>query len=96
MTKYQQYFQQMLVQNKEAFDSFKEIHDKYLLDPDAWQDKFNQEGYLIQDIIRDYENRLCGHSESSGYSKFTTNLAEKFQAEVLKMFPKINSIGLIL
>ena len=93
MTKYQKYFEEMLSQNKELFTEFKEIHDKYATEPDVWREIFNQQGQEVLDVIRRYENRLCGHSESSGYSKFTTNLADKFQEKVMELFPKINAVG---
>jgi hypothetical protein len=93
MTKYQKYFEEMLAQNKELFTEFKEIHDKFDADPDVWRETFNQQGQEVLDVIRRYENRLCGHSESSGYSKFTTNLADKFQEKVKEFFPRINAVG---
>lgn len=93
MTKYQQYLQDMLAQNKELFDRFKTIHDSYSQNPQKWQSELNQVGYEVQDVIRRYENRLCGHSETSGYGKFTTKLANKFQEEVRSIFPNIDAIG---
>jgi hypothetical protein len=36
---------------------------------------------------------LCAGSENGGYGKFSTKLSEKFQALILKNFPKYNSIG---
>lgn len=84
----------MLDQNKELFDSFRKIHDQYALDPESWQEKFNEEGQKVLDVIRKYENRLCSRSEGSGFAKFTGNLSEKFQAEVRILFPKIDYIGL--
>ncbi len=95
MTKTQKVVVDMLEHNKELFDCFREIHDKFALDPEPNRDKFNEIGRDIQDVMRRYENILCGKSESSGYSKFSTNLADKFQAEVKSIFPKINSIGVI-
>ncbi|MDP3954958.1 MAG: hypothetical protein Q8Q15_01165 [bacterium] len=94
MTKYKQIYQEMLEQNKELFESFREIHDKYALDPKHWQHKFNEKGGVVLDVVRRYENRLCHHSEGSGYGQYTTSLAEKFQTEVRNHFPKIDSVGL--
>jgi hypothetical protein len=94
MVKYQQYFQDMIRFNKAAFDEFTEIHEKFSEDPVNFKDEFNQKGRVIQDIIMRTESRLCGHSETSGYSKYSSNLAEKFQAEVRKMFPKIDMVGM--
>lgn len=93
MTKYKQYFQDMLEQNQELFSSFKTIHDHYGQDPKTWQEKFNDEGYKVHEKIRRYENLLCGKSESGKYGKFSTNLSEKFWAEVRIHFPHIDKIG---
>ena len=92
--KFQQTFNQMLLQNQEDFDKFREIHDKYATDPKKYQGEYNEIGRDIQDIVRIYENRLCNSSESTGYGKFSTKLAEKFQIEVKKAFPKYDCIGL--
>jgi|SRR3972149_8162611 len=96
MVKYRQYFQKMLVDNKELFDSFKLLHDEYALNPDANQDKFNAQGEKIMAVIREYENRLCANTERGMYSKYSTQLAEKFQNEVRAHFPMVDRIGLIL
>lgn len=94
MTKYQQYFNNMINQHKAAFEDFKKVHDNFLVNPEKYRNEFNNKGRDIQDIIRRFENLLCGHSESSGYSKYSANLAEKFHQEIKKHFPKIDSIGL--
>jgi prephenate dehydrogenase len=84
----------MLLQNKLKFEAFKEIHDLFTTDPQKYKDQFNEKGREIQDIIRRYENMLCSQSESTGYGKYSSNLAEKFQQEIKKIFPKIDSIGI--
>src|SRR5690348_16884367 len=92
--KYKEFFQLMVTQNKQDFDEFKKIHDKFTKDPEKYRDQFNRLGSDILDITRDWENRLCRQSEGAGNSKFTTALSEKFQAEVKSHFPKINSVGI--
>ena len=94
MTKYKLYFNKMLEENKQLFHDFEEIHALYDLEPDKHQEKFNQQGDKILDIIREYESRLCSHSEKGIYSKYSTNLAEKFQKLVHTRFPKIDHIGI--
>jgi len=94
MVKYKQYFQEMLTQNKELFDSFGKIHSRYVLDPKIHQEEFNKKGEEVLDVIRKYENRLCRQTEGSVWGKFSTTLAEKFQAEVKSYFPKIDCVGL--
>lgn len=92
--KYKEYFDLMLQQNTELFENFKDIHDHYTLEPEKYQKIFNDYGREILDVVQEWENRLCSKSESGGYSKYTTNLSEKFRGEVKKYLPKINYIGL--
>lgn len=84
----------MVKQNQKDFDEFKKVHDGFAKNPEKWKNKFNELGRDIQDVIRDYENRLCRQSEGAGNSKFTTALAEKFNQEVKAHFPKINFVGM--
>jgi len=93
MTKYKEYFIKMTEENKELFSQFKMIHDQYTLDPDKWKGTFNYEGKKVQDVIRDWERRLCQHSERGKFGVFSENLSDKFWSEVRKMFPKIDYIG---
>lgn len=93
MTKYKQLFDEMLSKNRELFIRFKITHDMYATDRKTWSAQFNEEGLRVLEIIQDYENRLCGHSEQGQYSKFSANLAEKFWAEVRKNYPKIDFVG---
>lgn len=92
--KYKEFYELMVRQNKEDFDSFKKVHDDFVLDPKKWQSEFNKIGSEILDIIRDYENRLCRQSDNAGNSKFTTNLSIKFHNEVKLHFSKIDFIGM--
>jgi hypothetical protein len=95
-TKYTEYYQLMLKQNAELFDQFRAIHAKYEKDPNKYQNEFNQVGYDVQDVVGRFENMLCSQTEGSGKGKFSSALAEKFQAEIKKEFPKYNQIGMIL
>jgi sugar-specific transcriptional regulator TrmB len=96
MPKYKEYFQKMISDNEELFDQFRKLHEKYKLKPDALQEKFNQEGERILEIVREYENRLCTNTERGMYNRFSTKLAEKFQNEVRRHFPMIDRVGLII
>lgn len=96
MQKYQEYFQKMINDNKELFESFKKLHDKYALSQDGLQQEFNGLGEKVMEMVREYENRLCSNQERGIYNKYSTNLAEKFQAEVRKHFPMIDHVGLIV
>lgn len=84
----------MIADNKGIFEQFTKIHDQYALDSDNNQDALNSIGKKIMEIVRHYEDILCGHSERSGYGNYSGNLAEKFQQEVRKHFPKIDCVGL--
>src|SRR5579859_2849843 len=96
MTKYKEYYEMMVAQNKELFDEFKNIHDRYGLERDALQKEFNKIGAKVQTVIRQWEDKLCGHSEGSGYASFTGGLAQKFQDEIRLHFPMIDSVGIIM
>lgn len=89
MPKYKEYYQQMIDVNRELFDKFS------TLDPAVNETEFNEVGRKVQDVIRDYEDRLCGHSESSQYGKFSSTLADKFWDLIRADFPKVDYIGVI-
>lgn len=96
MTKYQQYFEDMMRNHKELFDNFSQIHKKYTENPKKWQKDFNESGQEVLRKIRKYENMLCSRSEGGKYSKFSSNLAEKFWEPIRAKFPKIDYVGIIL
>ena len=96
MTKYKEYFQKMLNENKEVFDAFAKLHFEYSMDEDGLQTKFNEEGEKVLEIIREYEDRLCRNTERGAYNKFSGGLAEKFQELVRAHFPLVDHIGLIV
>jgi len=96
MTKYKKYLNKMLEENQNLFASFEKIHQKYMKDRSTHQQKFNSIGSKVVETVRDYEARLCGHSEKGVYAKFSANLAEKFQAEVKKIFPLIDFVGVTI
>lgn len=95
MTKSEEFFQRMLQLNKAQFEIFEKIHTQYLKNPDQNQKEFNAIGADTMDIIRDWENRLCGKSESTQYGKFSSGLADKFWSLVRTKFPKIDYVGYI-
>ena len=94
MQKYQTIFNLMLEENRELFDNFKQVHDAFVLAPDTNKERFNQIGSEILDIIRHYERRLCGKSESGQYGKFSSNLSQRFWDEIRKLYPKIDFVGI--
>ena len=84
----------MLTENRELFDTFKQVHDAFILAPDANKVRFNELGSEVLDIIRHYERVLCGKTESGQYGKFSSGLAQKFWDEIRKVFPKIDFVGI--
>ncbi|MFZ5377021.1 MAG: hypothetical protein ACOZAN_05175 [Patescibacteria group bacterium] len=93
MTKYKQYFQQMVEQNTELFESFREIHDLFLKNRLAHQDEFNEIGRDVVDVIRDWERRLCASMGRGQFGGYSHRLADKFWDEVRKSFSAIDLIG---
>lgn len=96
MPKYKDYVLRMIDENKQIFDEFRIIHDKYALDPNNLQAEFNKKGEIIREIIREYENRLCANTERGSFVRYSAKLSEKFHEEIRKIFPMIDHIGLIV
>lgn len=94
MQKYQLFYELMIEDNKELFDQFKEVHQAFLLAPDANRMRFNQIGSEVLDVIRDYERRLCGKTESGKYGKFSSGLSQKFWDQIRKVYSKIDYVGI--
>lgn len=95
MTKHKQCFQDMMDYNKELFEEFKSIHDKYATEPEKFKDEFNEKGQDVLNIIRKYENMLCGKSEGGKFGKFSSGLSDKFWELIRDHFPKIDFVGVI-
>ncbi len=95
MTKYKEYFQKMLEENRSLFDKFKAVHANYGMDEEKHQDEFNKVGSKVLDIAHEWENRLCKTSEGAGYGTFTTKLSEKFQEELRLAYPLIDHVGIV-
>lgn len=93
MTKYQEYFQKMLEENKELFEKFAPVHDGFVADATKWQGEFNKMGSEVIDVIRDYESRLCNQSEASQYGKFSSKLSDKFWDLVRKKLLQFDYVG---
>ncbi|HEX9008202.1 MAG TPA: hypothetical protein VF837_03000 [Patescibacteria group bacterium] len=94
--KYIEVFNEMVTKYEKEFDSFQEIHNKYMKDPKKYQDEFNREGAKIMDIVREYEDRLCGHMENTVNATYSANLSEKFRGEIKKYLPKLDMIGVTM
>jgi sugar-specific transcriptional regulator TrmB len=93
MTKYKQYYQNMMEQEKQKFAEFKKIHDKFELDKDKNREEFNQVGQKVVDVIRDWDRRLCSAMGRGVFSKYSEQLSDKFWGEVRKEFKLIDLVG---
>jgi hypothetical protein len=93
MTKYKQYFHDMVEQNQALFDSFKIVHDGYKQDPKQWSQRFHSEGREVVEIVRDWERRLCAGMERGKNSVYSAKLAEKFWSEVKSYLSHIEKVG---
>lgn len=92
--KYKEYVERMLTAEPELFAEFEQIHAKYSLEPEKYQDEYNLVGEKVLEVANEWENRLCLQSEKGGYGHYTSGLAEKFQGEILARFPMYDRIGL--
>jgi hypothetical protein len=95
MVKYKKAFLEMLEYNQDLFNNFKTIHDNFQIDPEKWQEKFNEEGTKALRIIRRYENNLCSKSENTGFGKFSTTLSDKFWEQVRSHLPLIDKVKIV-
>lgn len=93
MQLYQILFQEMLEIHQNVFTQFRLIHEKYVTNPIQYQKEFNLVGTQVLDIIRKYEDRLCGTTERGGYAKYSHNLSDKFWKCIRTLFPKIDFVG---
>ncbi len=95
-TKFKEVFDEMVTKYEKEFDEFQILHDKYEQDPKKWQAEFNLEGGKIMDIVREYEDKLCGKMENTKNSTYSANLAEKFRGEIKRYLPKLDMIGVVM
>lgn len=93
MTKYKQYFNDMVEQHQAMFESFKVVHDGYKQDPKTWSTRFHEEGREVVAVIREWERRLCSGMERGKNSVYSAKLAEKFWAEVKGYLSHIEKVG---
>jgi hypothetical protein len=91
--KYRQLFLEMIEENRDLFLDFKEVHDKFVGNEEAFKDEFNEKGKKIVEIVREYEKRLTSQQDKGQYSKFSTGLADKFWDQVRGFLPRIDFVG---
>jgi hypothetical protein len=94
--KYIEIFNEMVAKYEKEFDAFQEVHNRYMTDPRKHQEEFNREGSKIMDIVREYEDRLCGKMEKTANANYSAGLSEKFRNEIKKYLPKLDMIGVTI
>ncbi len=95
MVKYKKAFKEMLEDNSNLFNRFKQLHDQYAQDKQNYKNQFNEEGTKILRVIRRYENALCAKSENSSYGKFSASLSDKFWEEIRSYLPLIDQVSIV-
>lgn len=93
--KYIQTFEIMLSNNVDLFKEFDEVHQNYTLNGESEQENFNEVGARVLEVVREYEDKLCGRSEANGYGRYSGKLAEKFQNHIRSRYPHFDKIGII-
>lgn len=83
----------MISNNEELFSQFREVHDKFLEESDKYRKEFNEIGEQVVELIREGIDELCRTSEGAGFSRYSSNLSEKFWNEVRSEFPAIDEVG---
>ena len=96
MPKFREYFNQMFAQNRELFLQFKLLSDDYAKDKGKYKAAFDSQGTKVVAIIKEWEQRLCGHMEKGSNAQFSSRLADKFWDEVRAYFPNIDEVGLVV
>lgn len=91
--KYRQLFLEMIETNRDLFLDFKDIHDKFVENEEAYKDEFNEKGAKVVEIIREYERHLTSQQDKGQYSKFSTGLADRFWDQVRGFLPRIDFVG---
>ena len=91
--KYKEYFQKMMTENQELFAKFAAIHEQYKLNPQVNQQKFNDVGHEIVELMRDWERRLCTVMGKGQYSQYAEKLSEKFWNLARKEYDQIDMVG---
>lgn len=93
MTKIQTVISEMKEKHQVELDSFQVIHNAYMRDRKTNQEKFNTEGAKTMEILRHYEKILCGKQERSDMARYSSNLSEKYWAQIKIDFPMIDFVG---
>lgn len=83
----------MLEDHRDQLLDFKQIHDKFVEDPDAYKKEFNEKGVIVVEMVREYEKKLTAQQSKGQYSKFSANLSDKFWDQIRTFLPQIDFVG---
>ena len=92
-TKYNEYYQRMVAENRQLFDDFLKIQDSFRVNPEANTAKFHEVGQKVVDKIRDFDRRLCSAMGRGVFSTYSQKLSEKFWDLARKDFDQIDMVG---
>ncbi len=91
--KYRQLFLDMMQEHRDLMLDFKDVHDKFIENEDAFKAEFNEKGAKVVEIIRDYERKLTSQQDKGQYSKFSSGLSDKFWDQIRSFLPRIDFVG---
>jgi len=92
-TKYREYYERMVAENRQLFDEFLKIHDAFKREPLANADEFHLVGQKVVDKVRDFDRRLCSAMGRGVFSTYSQKLSEKFWDLVRQDFDQIDMVG---
>lgn len=92
-TKYSEYYQRMVAENRQLFDEFLKINDAFKKDSAKHSQEFHIVGQKVVDRVRDYDRRLCSAMGRGVFSTYSQKLSEKFWDLVRHDFDQIDMVG---
>lgn len=92
-TKYREYYEKMVAENRQLFDEFLKINDLFRQDKIANAEQFHLVGQKMVDKIRDFDRRLCSAMGRGVFSTYSQKLSEKFWDLARKDFDQIDMVG---
>jgi len=92
-TKYREYYEKMVAENRQLFDDFLKANDLFRENPEKNATEFHQIGQKVVDKIRDFDRRLCSAMGRGVFSTYSQKLSEKFWDLARQDFDQIDMVG---
>jgi hypothetical protein len=92
-TKYREYYEKMVAENRQLFDEFLKVNDRFKQDQVANAAEFHQVGQKVVDKIREFDRRLCSAMGRGVFSTYSQKLSEKFWDLARQDFDQIDMVG---